>query len=111
MGDNGKPTLGAQLFGLILIISASCLSAMSGLKKGIKWLSNINMGLSVFLIAFFVLFGATFFALQTFFYAIWDYLVALPAMSSTVWTDSGDATSAALQSWQGTWTISIGLGG
>lgn len=105
VGDNGKPTLGAQLFGLILIISASCLSAMSGLKKGIKWLSNINMGLSVFLIAFFVLFGATFFALQTFFYAIWDYLVALPAMSSTVWTDSGDATSAALQSWQGTWTI------
>ena len=105
VGDNGKPTLAAQLFGLILIISASCLSAMSGLKKGIKWLSNINMGLSVFLIAFFVLFGATFFALQTFFYAIWDYLVALPAMSSTVWTDSGDATSAALQSWQGTWTI------
>ena len=105
VGDNGKPTLGAQLFGLILIISASCLSAMSGLKKGIKWLSNINMGLSVFLIAFFVLFGATFFALQTFFYAIWDYLIALPAMSSTVWTDSGDATSAALQGWQGTWTI------
>ncbi len=105
VGDNGKPTLAAQLFGLILIISASCLSAMSGLKKGIKWLSNINMGLSVFLIAFFVLFGATFFALQTFFYAIWDYLVALPAMSSTVWTDNGVAPSAALQGWQGAWTI------
>ena len=105
MGEGGKPTLLAQLVGLILIISASCLSAMSGLQKGIKWLSNINMGLSVFLIAFFVLFGATFFALQTFFYAIWDYLIALPAMSTTVWRAAGTETSVALEGWQASWTI------
>ncbi len=105
VGEGGKPTLLAQLFGLTLIIGASCLSAMSGLNKGIKWLSNINMGLSVFLIAFFVFFGATFYALQTFAYAIWDYLVALPAMSTTVWTDNGVEPSASLQGWQGAWTI------
>jgi choline/carnitine/betaine transport len=105
VGEGGKPTLLAQLFGLTLIIGASCLSAMSGLNKGIKWLSNINMGLSVFLIAFFVFFGATFFALQTFAYTIWDYLVALPTMSTTVWTDNGVEPSASLQDWQGTWTI------
>ena len=105
VGEGGKPTLLAQLVGLILIISASCLSAMSGLQKGIKWLSNINMGLSVFLIAFFVLFGATFFALQTFFYAIWDYLIALPAMSTTVWQAAGTETSVALEGWQASWTI------
>ncbi len=105
VGEGGKPTLLAQLVGLILIISASCLSAMSGLQKGIKWLSNINMGLSVFLIAFFVLFGATFFALQTFFYAIWDYLIALPAMSTTVWRAAGTETSVALEGWQASWTI------
>ena len=105
VGEGGKPTLLAQLFGLTLIISASCLSAMSGLNKGIKWLSNVNMGLSIFLIAFFILFGATFFALQTFAYAIWDYLIALPAMSTTLWTDNGTEPSAALQGWQGTWTI------
>ena len=103
--DGGKPTLLAQLFGLTLIVSASCLSAMSGLKRGIKWLSNINMSLSVFLIAFFILFGATFFALETFFYTIWDYLIALPAMSTTVWKDTGVEPSAALQGWQSTWTI------
>jgi len=101
----GKPTLVAQLVGLVLIIGASCLSAMSGLKKGIKWLSNINMGLSVFVIAFFAIFGATFFALQTFFYAIWDYLVALPAMSTTVWSGDGADPASALQSWQGAWSI------
>ena len=103
--DGGKPTLLAQLFVLTLIVSASCLSAMSGLKRGIKWLSNINMSLSVFLIAFFILFGATFFALETFFYTIWDYLIALPAMSTTVWKDTGVEPSAALQGWQSTWTI------
>jgi choline-glycine betaine transporter len=32
VGDGGAPTLLAQLIGLILIVSASCLSAMSGLK-------------------------------------------------------------------------------
>tara|TARA_B100001059_G_scaffold194610_1_gene198816 strand:+ start:308 stop:1933 length:1626 start_codon:yes stop_codon:yes gene_type:complete len=105
VGEGGKPTLLAQLVGLTLIVSASCLSAMSGLQRGIKWLSNINMSLSVFLIAFFVLFGATFFALQTFVYTIWDYLIALPAMSTTVWTDNGAEPSGALQSWQGAWTI------
>ena len=105
MDDSGKPTLVAQLVGLVLIISASCLSAMSGLKKGIKWLSNINMGLSVFVIAFFAIFGATFFALQTFFYAIWDYLVAMPAMSTTVWSGDGADPASALQSWQGAWSI------
>ena len=105
VGDGGAPTLLAQLIGLTLIVSASCLSAMSGLKRGIKWLSNINMSLSVFLIAFFVLFGATFFALKMFFYTIWDYLIALPAMSTTVWTDTGAEPSSALQSWQGAWTI------
>ena len=105
VGEGGRPTLLAQLMGLILIISASCLSAMSGLQKGIKWLSNINMGLSVFLITFFVLFGATFFALQTFFYAIWDYLIALPAMSTTVWQAAGTDTSVALEGWQASWTI------
>ena len=103
--DGGKPTLIAQLAGLILIVCASCLSAASGLKRGIKWLSNINMSLSAFLIVFFVLFGATFFALKTFFYTIWDYLIALPAMSTSVWRDTGIEPSKALQEWQSAWTI------
>jgi len=103
--EAGKPTLTAQLMGLMVIVTASCLSAMSGLQRGIKWLSNINMGLSVFLIAFFILFGATFFAFKAFFYAIWDYLIAMPEMSFTVWQNDGTSTGAALQKWQGGWSI------
>ena len=47
VGENAKPTIQAQILGLLLIVGASCLSAMSGIHKGIKWLSNINMILSL----------------------------------------------------------------
>lgn len=96
---DGKPTLAAQITALVLIMLASTWSALTGVEKGIKWLSNINMGLSFFLLLFFAIFGATAFALKTFFVAIWDYFAHLPVMSVTVWKD-GD-----LAAWQGAWTI------
>ena len=96
---NGKPTLVAQLIALVVIIGASVLSAVSGVDKGIKWLSNINMGLSFFLLAFFAIFGATIFAFRQFFVTIWDYFIALPTMSFTVWPEGE------LANWQGAWTI------
>ncbi len=97
--ENGKPTLLAQLLALIIILTASVWSALTGVSKGIKWLSNINMGLSFFLLFFFAVFGATLFAFKQFFVTIYDYFAALPAMSFTVWKD-GD-----LANWQGAWTI------
>ena len=105
VGENSQPTIGAQLLGLLLIIGASCLSAMSGLHKGIKWLSNINMILSLVLILFFMLFGASVFAFKTFFITIYDYLLALPEMSFTVWNSNDSEIIGKLQSWQSSWTI------
>ena len=96
---NGKPTLTAQLVSLVIIIGASVWSAMSGVNKGIKWLSNINMGLSFFLLLFFAIFGATLFAFKQFFVTIWDYFIALPAMSLTVWPEGK------LADWQAAWSI------
>ena len=102
---NGKPTLAAQLVALVIIMLASTLSAISGVKKGIKWLSNINMGLSFFLLIFFLIFGATVFAFKSFFLAIWDYLIAFPEMSLSVWKESGDPKQTALANWQAAWSI------
>jgi len=96
---NGKPTLMAQLLALFIIIGASVFSAISGVDKGIKWLSNINMGLSFFLLVFFAIFGATLFAFKQFFVTIWDYILAVPQMSFTVWPEG------ALAEWQGGWTV------
>ena len=105
MTDQGTPTLQAMLLALVVVMGASTISAMSGVGRGIKWLSNINMGLSLFLLAFFTLFGATLFVLKAFFVGIWDYLAGLVPMSLVVWTEDGTATGEALASWQGGWTI------
>jgi len=92
---------------IVIIMSASTLSALSGVGKGIKWLSNINMVLSITLLTFFLLFGATFFGLQALIIGLWDYLIALPEMSFRVWTGDGDPQSVAtkLEGWQGGWSV------
>ncbi len=50
----GSSSTAGTVVALLVIMGASTLSALSGVGKGIKWLSNINMGLSFFLLAFFV---------------------------------------------------------
>ncbi|MEL7272923.1 MAG: BCCT family transporter [Pseudomonadota bacterium] len=92
---------------IVIIMAASTLSALSGVGKGIKWLSNINMVLSIALLGFFLLFGSTFFGLQALFLGVWDYLIALPAMSFVVWSGDGVEGSVAskLEGWQGGWSV------
>ena len=105
MNDQGSPTVFAMLLALVIVMGASTLSAMSGVGRGIKWLSNINMSLSLFLLGFFTLFGATLFVIKALFVGIWDYLVALVPMSVVVWSNDGTSTGEALAGWQGGWTI------
>ena len=103
--NEGRPSLTGQVFGLVLIMTISCVSAFTGIRKGIKWLSNINMGLSLLLLLFFVFFGATLFALKTFFITIWDYLISFPEMAISVWKNNGTETNSNLQKWQSAWSI------
>jgi choline/glycine/proline betaine transport protein len=105
--EAGDPTKAAIAVALLIIIGASTLSALSGVGKGIKWLSNINMGLSFALLAFFLVFGSTMFGLQALFVGIYDYLVATPALLFTVWNSDGveGSVQSQLASWQGGWTI------
>jgi choline/carnitine/betaine transport len=106
--DGGQKTSTlAIIVALIIIMGASTLSALSGVGKGIKWLSNINMGLSFFLLAFFLIFGSTFFGLSTLFVGMFDYLVSIPGNIMTVWVSDGVEGSEAsqLSGWQGSWSI------
>ena len=100
-----KATLSAQLAGLVFIMIASTVSAMSGIKRGIKWLSNINMSLSVCLLAFFILFGSLGFSIKSLIFGIWDYAALLPQASLTVWSSQDSSNTQALANWQGAWTI------
>ena len=104
--DGSATTLGIVV-ALLVIMGASTLSALSGVGKGIKWLSNINMGLSIFLLSFFILFGATFFGAKAFFVGIWDYVIALPWLSVNVYASDGveGSTDFLLAQWQGWWPV------
>ncbi|WP_224814327.1 BCCT family transporter [Hasllibacter sp. MH4015] len=105
-GSIGPSTIGIVV-ALLVIMGASTLSALSGVGKGIKWLSNINMGLSFFILLFFLAFGSTFFGLQALVVGIFDYLVSIPGNIFTVWASDGAEGSEASQlaGWQGGWTI------
>ena len=105
LNEEGTASTAAILFALVVIMGASTLSALSGVGKGIKWLSNLNMGLSFFLLIFFFLFGATFFGLQSLFWGLVDYILSLPQLMFTVWTADGTETGDALSGWQNGWTV------
>ena len=105
--EDGSATTMGIVIALLVIMGASTLSALSGVGKGIKWLSNINMVLSIGLLGFFIIFGATFFGASAFFVGIFDYLVALPGLSFNVYASDGVDGSEAfkLAQWQGWWPV------
>ncbi len=95
-----EPTTGALLLSLFVVMCLSIGSALSGVGRGIKWLSNINMVLSFLLLAFFLIFGASMFALEMLGKGIFNYVVNLPAMVITVWDPNTE-----LGAWQTSWSI------
>ncbi|GHA62289.1 choline transporter [Amylibacter ulvae] len=105
LNPEGKPSAAGLIVALVIIMGASMMSALSGVGKGIKWLSNINMGLSLFLLAFFLLFGSTFFGMSALVSGLFDYIVQLPKLLFTVWRADGTDTGDALASWQGGWSV------
>jgi choline/carnitine/betaine transport len=105
--EDGAATTMGIIVALCVIMGASTLSALSGVGKGIKWLSNINMVLSIVLLGFFIIFGATFFGATAFFVGIYDYLIQLPWLSFNVYSSDGVEGSEAflLTQWQGWWPV------
>jgi choline/glycine/proline betaine transport protein len=98
----------------VVIMGASTLSALSGVGKGIKWLSNINMGLSFFMLLFFLVFGSTFFGLRRCSWASSTTSSRSRRTSSPSGPPDGVEGSEpprdALAGWQGGWTdLLLGL--
>lgn len=95
-----EPTNAALLCALAVIMSLSMLSALSGVTRGIKWLSNLNILLSILLLGLFVVFGATWFSLELLGNGLFHYILRLPALSFQVW-DNGTPRGQ----WQASWSI------
>ncbi|OED44375.1 transporter [Chromatiales bacterium (ex Bugula neritina AB1)] len=96
------PSTGSMLLALAVVMVCSTLSALSGVGKGIKWLSNLNMVLSFSLLAFFAIFGSTLFALKILGFGILDYIIHLPAITFQVFPAEGAGSPG---EWQGWWSI------
>lgn len=105
LNEASTPSSAAIIFAVLIIVGASTVSAISGVGKGIKWLSNLNMVLSMFLLSVFLIFGASWFGVKIFAFSTLEYILELPKMMFTVWKADGTKVGDGLASWQGAWTV------
>jgi choline/carnitine/betaine transport len=98
VGEIGTPVLV-----VIVAVLTSCFvaSAVSGISRGIQWLSNINMVLAVVLAVVVFVAGPTLFILNLVPAALGDYARDLAVMSSRTEAVGDEA----LRSWLSGWTI------
>ncbi|MDA4107133.1 choline transporter [Mycobacterium holsaticum DSM 44478] len=91
----------AVLIVIIAILTcAFVLSAVSGVAKGIQWLSNINMVLALILAVFLFVVGPTVFILNLVPTSVGSYLQDLAMMSART-----GAEGAAVDTWLQSWTV------
>ena len=95
--------VGSSLLILIIAVLTACFvaSAVSGIERGIQWLSNINMVLAVLLAVLVFVGGPTLFILNVIPRSVGAFIDMLPAMASR--TPAGD--DQALVEWMSTWTV------
>ncbi|MEU2350140.1 BCCT family transporter [Modestobacter sp. NPDC049651] len=88
------------LVGIIAVLTAAFVaSAVSGVAKGIQWLSNTNMVLAVVLAAFVFVVGPTVFILNLLPEAIGGYFSDLGEMAGRTEAAGGDAMATWLRGW------------
>jgi glycine betaine transporter len=75
------------------------LSAVSGIERGVKWLSNANAVAAALLALFLFVVGPTVFILGTFTESLGGYLTQLPAMSFRDGVFDSDVAGPWLSSW------------
>jgi choline/carnitine/betaine transport len=105
MASNGW--IGGQLATPVLVVIVAILtacfvaSAVSGISRGIQWLSNINMVLAAVLAVIVFVAGPTLFILNLIPAAVGDYARDLAGMASRTEAVGDDA----LRTWMSGWTI------
>ncbi|MFA1537953.1 BCCT family transporter [Actinomadura monticuli] len=96
-------SLGTTVLVLIIVVLTVCfvLSAVSGIARGIQWLSNINMVLAAVLAVFVFAVGPTVFILELLPTSIGVYIQDFGQMASR----SGATGGKAMQEFLASWTI------
>ena len=91
---------GSQVIIIVVISFFVLLSVLSGVTKGMKWLSIINLALAGLLVVYLIAFGPTTFLLRDFVQSIGAYIQNFVSLSFNVNAFSGEAG----ESWQASWT-------
>ena len=81
------------------MMGAAILVAVSGVEKGVRWMSNINMLLAISLVLFMLFAGPTQYLLGTLMQNIGDYLGSVVGKSFDVYAYGGRP------GWMGSWTV------
>ncbi len=87
-----------QLILIVVITGAATISVVTGLKAGIRRLSQMNIILAAFIMVFVFLVGPSLYSLDLFVTSIGSYLERLPFLSFHVNPGSQDG-------WQSSWTL------
>ncbi|MEU2602919.1 BCCT family transporter [Streptomyces hirsutus] len=90
------------LVGIIAVLTAAFVaSAVSGVEKGIQWLSNTNMVLALVLALFVLVAGPTILVLDLLPTSVFGYLGDLPDLAGRTEASAG----AGVAEWLGSWTV------
>jgi choline/glycine/proline betaine transport protein len=86
---------------IVIITLVAITSVVTGLNKGIKWLSNVNVSIAGLLALFVLIAGPTLFILREFVQSIGGYLQNILALSF----DTISFQSEAGEAWNNAWTV------
>lgn len=94
-------TLGFQLGLIAIVVGLAGISAATGLDRGVRILSEINLGLAILLMLFVLVCGPTLYLLSAFSENIGNYVSELASMTFRTFTYE----KASSDGWFGGWTI------
>lgn len=95
-----EPTTTTQVVLIVIITVITLFSLLTGLARGMKWLSNINLALAGVILLYVLLSGPTLFLLREFVQSIGAYIATFVSMSFNVSAFAGPEGEA----WQASWT-------
>ncbi|MPY51351.1 BCCT family transporter [Streptomyces sp. K1PN6] len=96
-----KVSTGLLVAIIAVLTVAFVASAVSGVEKGIQWLSNANMVLAVVLVAFVFVAGPTILILDLLPTSVFSFLGDLPQLAGRTEASGGEGVA----DWLGSWTV------
>ncbi|TFD79713.1 BCCT family transporter [Cryobacterium psychrophilum] len=101
LGVVGEVTNTTLVILILAITAIATVSVVSGVGKGIKWLSNLNLGMAALLLVAVLLLGPTLYLLRVIVESIGNYFQNVVGITF----DTSSFTGQTGLDWQGAWTV------